>query len=178
MARSEHDNASASIHSYDGTTVTVPAETVATARALATGDRAALATLDRHGWPYVSLVMVAQDEPGLPLLLLSDLAEHTKNLRHDSRVSLLFDGTVGLTEPLAGPRFTVMGRIEPAPEPMALSRYLARHPSAESWAAMSDFRLYRLRPTGGHLVAGFGRIAWIDASTLWSGDQSIGPSRP
>lgn len=158
--------------------MSVPAEIVATARSLATGDRAALATLDRQGWPYVSLALVAQDEQGLPLLLLSDLAEHTKNIRQDGRVSLLFDGTVGLTEPLAGPRLTVMGQIEPAPEPAALSRYLARHPSAESWAAMSDFRLYRLRPTAGHLVAGFGRIAWIDAGTLWSLDQPIGPSRP
>jgi heme iron utilization protein len=150
--------------------MTVPAEIVAAARELVAGDRAALATLDRQGWPYVSLVLVAQDEQGKPLLLLSDLAEHTKNIRHDSRVSLLFDGTVGLTEPLAGPRFTLMGRIEPASEPTALRRYLERHPSAEPWAAMPDFQLYRLGPTSGHLVAGFGRIAWIDASTLWSAD--------
>ncbi len=148
--------------------MTVPAEILADARALAAGDRGALATLDRQGWPYVSLVLVAQDERGLPLLLLSDLAEHTKNIRHDSRVSLLFDGTVGLTEPLAGPRLTLMGRVERAPEPEALERYLGRHPSAQSWAAMRDFQLYRLRPNGAHLVAGFGRIAWIDASTLWS----------
>jgi heme iron utilization protein len=150
--------------------MTVPAEILADARALAARDRGALATLDRQGWPYVSLVLVAQDERGLPLLLLSDLAEHTKNIRHDSRVSLLFDGTAGLMEPLAGPRFTVMGRIEPAPEPAALKRYLERHPSAQSWAAMRDFQLYRLRPTGGHLVAGFGRIAWLHASTLWFAD--------
>jgi hypothetical protein len=72
-----------------------------------------------------------------------------------------------MAEPLAGPRLTLMGRIEPAPEPAALARYIARHPSAEAWAGMRDFRLYRLAPTRGHLVAGFGRIAWIEAAALF-----------
>ena len=147
--------------------MSVPDANLAAARALLAGDRAALATLDAQVWPYVSLVLVAQDEGGLPLLLLSDLAEHTKNIRADGRASLLFDGTAGMAEPLAGPRLTLMGRIEPAPEPAALARYIARHPSAEAWAGMRDFRLYRLAPTRGHLVAGFGRIAWIEAAALF-----------
>lgn len=147
--------------------MTVPAEALA-AHALTTGDRAALATLNGQGWPYVSLVLVAQDELGVPLLLLSDLAEHTKNIGTDARVSLLFDGTVGMVEPLAGPRLTLMGRIEPAPDPADLARYIARHPGAEAWVAMADFRLYRLAPTRGHLVAGFGRIAWIEAAAIFS----------
>jgi len=146
----------------------VPAEILADARALAAGDRAALASLDPEGWPYVSLVLVAQDERGLPLLLLSDLAEHTRNVRRDGRAALLFDGTAGLEAPLSGPRFTLMGRIEAAPEAAALERYLGRHPAAAAWAAMGDFRLYRMRPTRGHLVAGFGRIASIEASALFS----------
>jgi putative heme iron utilization protein len=114
------------------------------------------------------LVLVAQDRAGLPLLLLSDLAEHTKNIGRDGRASLLFDGTAEMAEPLAGPRLTVMGRIEPIPDPAALARYVAHHPSAQAWAAMADFRLYRLIPTRAHLVAGFGRIAWIDAAALFS----------
>jgi heme iron utilization protein len=102
------------------------------------------------------------------LLLLSDLAEHTKNIARDSRASLLFDGTLGMADPLAGPRLTLMGRIEAAPKADALARYVARHPGAAAWARMRDFRLYRLAPTRGHLVAGFGRIAWIDAAALFS----------
>lgn len=148
--------------------MSVPNENIAAARTLLTSNRAVLATLDNGGAPYVSLVLVAPDERNTPLLLLSDLAEHTKNIRRDPRASLLFDGTAGLAEPLAGPRLTVMGRIEPAPEPAALARYVARHPGAEAWAAMGDFRLYRLQPTRAHLVAGFGRIAWIEAAALFS----------
>lgn len=148
--------------------MSVSAETLAAARALLASGRAALATLDAEGWPYVSLVLAAADERGMPLLLLSDLAEHTRNIGRDDRASLLFDGTAGLAEPLAGPRLTVLGRIAPAPDPAALARYVARHPGAEAWTAMRDFRLYRLVPTRAHLVAGFGRIAWIEAAALFS----------
>ena len=104
----------------------------------------------------------------MPLLLLSDLAEHTKNIKRDGRASLLYDGTEGMAEPLSGPRLTVMGAVEPAPEPADRDRYLARQPGAAAWAALPDFRLYRLRPARAHLVAGFGRIAWIDAAILFS----------
>jgi hypothetical protein len=144
----------------------LPIDMLDTARALAAGDRAALASLDAEGWPYVSLVLVTQDAQGCPLLLLSDLAEHTKNIKRDGRASLLFDSTQDLVEPLAGPRLTVMGRVAPAAEPAALAHYVARHPAAEGWARMGDFHLYRLTPTRAHLVAGFGRIAWIEAAAL------------
>jgi hypothetical protein len=149
----------------------VPADMLDTARALAAGDRAALASIDAEGWPYVSLVLVTPDQRGCPLLLLSDLAEHTKNIKRDGRASLLFDGTADLVEPLAGPRLTVMGRIAPAPEPAALTRYVTRHPAAEGWAEMGDFHLYRLSPARAHLVAGFGRIAWIEPRALFSFDN-------
>ena len=59
-------------------------------------DRAALATalpVQGGAWPYASLVLVAVDHDLSPILLLSDLAEHTKAIAADSRVSLLFDGT-------------------------------------------------------------------------------------
>jgi heme iron utilization protein len=151
--------------------VAVPDETLAAARALVGAGRAALATLDREGWPYVSLVLVAQDDKGWPLMLLSDLAEHSKNIARDGRVSLLFDGTTGMAEPLAGPRLTLIGRIEPASDPTDLARYVARHQEAKAWVGMQDFRLHRLAPARAHLVAGFGRIAWIDAMALFSRDN-------
>ena len=67
--------------------------------------RVALGTLEAQGGaPYVSLAMVALDHAGRPLLLLSDLADHTRNFQADPRVSLLFDGTAGLESPLTGAR--------------------------------------------------------------------------
>ena len=136
-------------------------------RLIAEASRAVLATRLPDEWPYASLVLVAADDAGLPLLLLSDLAEHSRNLRLEPRASLLFDGTAGMAQPLEGARLTLLGRIERADEPAALARFVARHPDAANWARMSDFRLYRLRPARAHLVAGFGRIAWIEAAEIF-----------
>ena len=131
---------------------------------------AALGTL-MHGAPYVSLVLVAFDTDGSPLLLLSRLAQHAKNLRADPRVSLLFDGTAGLDDPLTGPRLTVLGSAAVCDDPRALERYVDRHPSAAAYAGFSDFDLYKVTIPRGHLVAGFGKIAWIEAAALL-GDEA------
>lgn len=135
-------------------------------RALMRGQAtAALGTL-MAGGPYVSLVLVAFDADGAPLLLLSRLAQHTKNLLAEPDVSLLFDATDGLDDPLTGPRLTVLGKAAACPDPEALERYIARHPSAAAYAGFSDFRLYKVRIARGHYVAGFGQIRWIEAADL------------
>lgn len=126
---------------------------------------AALGTLMDAG-PYVSLVLVAFDADGSPLLLLSRLAQHTKNLLADARASLLFDGTAGLEDPLTGPRLTVLGSAAPCADRGALDRYLARHPSARTYAGFGDFGLWKVSIERGHSVAGFGQIQWIEASAL------------
>ena len=137
-------------------------------RLIRTVPRAALATVvaDRGGEPYASLVSVAVDHDAAPILLLSDLADHTRNLKRDPRVSLLFDGTGGerRTDPLAGDRVTVQGRIEPSGEPRHRARYVARHPSAAGYGGFKDFNVYRIRIERAHLVGGFGRIHWIDGA--------------
>jgi putative heme iron utilization protein len=126
---------------------------------------AALGTL-MEGAPYVSLVQVAFDADGSPLLLLSRLAQHTRNLLSDPRVSLLFDGATGLDDPLTGPRLTVLGQVIACPDPAALGRYVERHPSAQTYAAFSDFNLYKVTVARGHYVAGFGQIRWVRAEAL------------
>ncbi|MEE3626283.1 pyridoxamine 5'-phosphate oxidase family protein [Nitrospirillum sp. BR 11752] len=121
------------------------------------------------GWPYPSLVMVALDDVGRPLLLLSELALHTRNLRQDGRAALLFEDTSGLENPLTGPRLSVMGRIAPlagAEAEAARAAYLDRHPSAALYADFPDFRFWRMDITQAHLVAGFGRIHWLTAADL------------
>ena len=118
------------------------------------------------GAPYVSLVLVAFDSGGAPLLLLSDLAQHTQNLLSDSRVSLLFDGTGEYADPLTGPRLTVLGVAERCDDASALERYATRHPSAALYAGFNDFHLYRVTIARGHFISGFGKIAWIEAATL------------
>jgi len=121
---------------------------------------------DNSVWPYASLVLVALDHDASPLLLLSDLAEHTRNISADPRVALLFDGTAGWRDPLAGARASVLGQVEPAASPRLLERFIARHPGAEAYAGFADFELYRVAVERAHLVAGFGRIHWIEAAEV------------
>jgi len=134
-------------------------------------DRATLATAlssNAGAWPYASLVLAACDHDASPLLLLSDLAEHSKNLKRDSRVSLLFDGTAGRDDPLTGPRVTVLGEAKPAADPRLMDRFTARHPAAAAYAGFADFHLYRVGVARAHLVAGFGRIHAVAADALLS----------
>ena len=121
----------------------------------------ALATLMAgSGDPYCSLVNVASHPDGAPILLISRLALHTRNILGDPRVSLMLDERAE-GDPLEGARIMLAGRAEQAgADELALlrRRYLSAHPSAEAFVDFKDFSFFRIRPSGMHLVAGFGRI--------------------
>jgi len=119
-----------------------------------------------RGAPYASLVLIAADLDASPLLLLSDLAQHSRNIAFDPRISLLFDGTAGYRDPLTGPRLTVIGQATAVRDPRRLARFTAHHPASTLYSGFSDFRLYRVAVERGHLVAGFGRIHWIEGRDL------------
>ena len=119
-----------------------------------------------EGRPYVSLVAMACDHDANPLLLLSNLAQHTRNLAADPQVSVLVDGTREFPDPFAGPRLTVLGRAERCDDKRLLRRFAARHPGSGVYAGFADFHLYRVLIERGHFVAGFGRIGWVEATEL------------
>lgn len=137
-------------------------------------DRATLATkmrpgeesIEGAGAPYASLVLLACGLDAAPLLLLSTLADHTKNLLADPVCSLMVDGTQGLADPLTGARATLQGRLEKTDDTGLMERYIRRHPSAAMYAGFGDFSLYRMQVQRAHLVAGFGRIHWVDAKDV------------
>jgi heme iron utilization protein len=134
-------------------------------RLLRTRSRAALATSMR-GAPYASLVLFAADLDASPLLLLSDLAQHTRNIAFEPRVSLLLDATEGHPDPLTGPRITLIGRAEAVDDPRRVARFVAHHQASALYSGFGDFRLYRVAVERGHLVAGFGKIHWIESRDL------------
>jgi heme iron utilization protein len=121
----------------------------------------ALATLmTGTGDPYWSLVNLASHPDGSPILLISRLALHTRNILGDSRVSLMLDERAE-GDPLEGARIMLAGRAEETGADqleLVRRRYLSAHPSAETFVNFKDFSFFRIRPTGAHLVAGFGRI--------------------
>jgi heme oxygenase (biliverdin-IX-beta and delta-forming) len=157
----------------------VPSEVRAACRALAASARfGALATVARDpaGWPFATLVAVAFDERGRPLLLLSRLAEHTKNLEACARASLLVteapaEGGEGSgADPLARGRMTLVGecaRLTGAGEDgadrvaAARARFVHAHPSAAGYASFADFAVWRLEVAHVRWVGGFGKMEWL-----------------
>lgn len=117
-----------------------------------------------HGWPAAALVTMAAACDGSPILLLSTLAHHTRNILADPRAALLVDGTEGFANPQAGPRVTLMGRIAATSDPAAPRRFLARHPAARHYAGFGDFAFYTMTVERLHSVGGFARARWLDAA--------------
>jgi heme iron utilization protein len=127
----------------------------------------ALATLMAgSGDPYCSLVNVASHADGSPILLISRLALHTRNILGDARVSLMLDERAP-GDPLEGSRIMLAGRAEQAigrENEILRRRYLNAHPSAEVFVNFKDFSFFGIRPLAAHLVAGFGRIVDLQPS--------------
>ena len=136
----------------------------------------ALATLMAgSGDPYCSLVNVATAADGTPLLLISRLAVHTKNVLADPRASLMLDERKE-GDPLQGARVMLMGAVTKTESADARRRYLAYQPEAEMFADFADFAFYELKLKGAHLVAGFGRIVDLtpaDVLTDVSGAEAM-----
>lgn len=129
----------------------------------------ALGTLNGSGDPFSSLVTVATDHDGSPLILVSQLSAHTRHLDADPRCSLLLAET-GPGDPLTHPRLTLTGKAVKVAEPEARkavrARFLARHPRAELYADFADFSFWRIALEQVHLNGGFARAARFPAARL------------
>jgi heme iron utilization protein len=125
-----------------------------------------LATIDRNtGHPFASLVNVATDLDGAPVILTSRLSTHTANLEHDGRCSLLL-AAVGKGDPLAHARLTVLGTMARSEELRLRRRFLARHPKSALYVDFPDFSFWRLGMVSAHLNGGFARAADLAASDV------------
>jgi heme iron utilization protein len=130
-----------------------------------------LGTIDRNtGHPFASLVNVATDVDGSPLILTSRLSTHTANLERDGRASVLLAET-GRGDPLAHPRLTVLGSFaqiakESDDNAHVRRRFLARHPKSELYASFGDFSFWRMAVASAHLNGGFARAADLAAADL------------
>ncbi|MNS96344.1 Pyridoxamine 5'-phosphate oxidase [compost metagenome] len=119
------------------------------------------------GYPFGSLTPYALDAQGRPILLISTLSQHTRNIEADSRVSLLVYDTAH-ADVHDAPRLTWVGRAVPVPaaDTGAKARYLARFPEASRFFKAHDFKLYTLTPVRGYYIGGFDRIFWIEPKDL------------
>jgi heme iron utilization protein len=137
-------------------------------RLLRTVRSAALATSTAE-YPFVSLVNIATYYDGSPILLLSQLAAHTRHLAADPRLSLLLcQGGEG--DPLAHPRLTLLGRTERIDDPdrraVLRTRFLNRHPKSALYADFTDFAFHQVTLERAHLNGGFARAAALSAEQV------------
>lgn len=121
-------------------------------------------SVHRAGYPYGSVTPYALADDGTPLLLLSRLAAHTRNLLGDPRAGLFVGDRTAAADPQAGARVSLLGQVHPM-EAEAIEggreRYLARWPQAARYFALGDFTLWRFAIEEARLIAGFGEIRWL-----------------
>lgn len=118
------------------------------------------------GYPFGSVAPFVLDHTGQPLILISTIAEHTKNIKADARVSLIAFDPVG-DDMQAGARLTLVGDATAAPKDDALrARYLRYFPQSESYFDTHDFLFYRIAIKQARYIGGFGKIHWIDGAEL------------
>jgi heme iron utilization protein len=133
--------------------------------------QAATGTLATHsrepaGFPYPSILPFAPDVRHRPTILVSRLAEHTRNLQSDARAGFLVahapDGDV-----LNGQRVTLLGSFEMVePEPAVVGRYVRYHPDAERYLALGDFSFWVMTLERLRYIGGFGAMGWLDGAEL------------
>jgi hypothetical protein len=149
---------------------------------------------DVEGFPMGSVVPFAVDQQGRPLVLIANIAAHTKNLKSDNRASLFIQDPAQVGDPQGGWRASLLGRfsqlLRPSDLPESqdlpsyaervnddewselLARYVQRVPEAHSYLKMHGFHLWRMSQIETiRYIAGFGRICWVDGASYFSSVQ-------
>lgn len=129
------------------------------------------------GYPFGSVAPFVLDHSGQPIVLISTIAEHTKNIIANPKISLLvFDGTENLQ---ASARLTLIGeakQIDKDDENLR-ARYLRYFPQAAGYFGMHDFNFYRIEIAQARYIAGFGKMGWVSGDEL-SGEQFLNDFQP
>jgi heme iron utilization protein len=143
------------------------AERCRTLAAQATSATLSTIARDPSGFPYGSLVTLAIDDVGRPLLLLSELAEHSGNLQARPEASVLLTEPLGThDQPLALGRVTILGlctKVSVDERAGARGTFLKQQPGASYYVDFEDFAFYRLQPLALRYIGGFGRMSWVSA---------------
>lgn len=125
-------------------------------------------SLAHPGYPFGSLVPYCLDETGSPLILISGLAQHTKNIEANDKVSLTLleqaKGDVQQSE-----RLTLLAdaiALDAYEIEQAAQRYYAHFPQSIGYHDQLDFRFYRLKATHSRYIEGFGKAHWVGPDSV------------
>jgi hypothetical protein len=112
------------------------------------------------GFPYGSALPHVTDHAGRPVILVSQLAEHTHNIEADSRVSFLVSASGAALQ--ASPRAALLGRARALDADAALqARYLRFFPEHAQYLDLGGFRFWTIEPVQVRLIEGFGSLHWV-----------------
>jgi len=116
------------------------------------------------GYPFGSVLPYGLDHAARPVVLISGLAEHTRNIGADRRVSLLVHDCVADVQ--SAPRVTLIGdALRAAGNLEALqARYLSYFPAARQLLDLGDFSFYRIEPVQVRCIGGYGAMGWVSAA--------------
>jgi putative heme iron utilization protein len=136
------------------------------ARCLLRQSRWATLATQSEGQPFAALVTHAVAPDGAVLMLLSAMAEYSRNLAAEPRCAVMAAGTPDNLNWHTAPRVTVSGRAARLDDREARRYWVARHPYARLYADFSDLLVFRLVPESGLLIRGFGQIETLEAADL------------
>ncbi len=119
-----------------------------------------------EGYPFGSVVPYCLDRAGRPLILISNIAQHTHNVLADPRVCLTVQADGHDVQ--AEARLGVLARAEPVGDGLedAAERYYRHFPASRDYHRVHGFDFFRLEPVRLRWIGGFGEIRWIDPREL------------
>jgi heme iron utilization protein len=141
-------------------------ERLAAAAALLIAARSATLATIHAGAPHASLVTPALAADGQPVLLLSDLAQHTRHLRASPACALLAAGAAPGDNPQTAPRLCLSGQAHPVAAEEVRARFLEIHPYAMQYAGFADFSFWKITVATAQYIGGFANAAYLDFAAL------------
>ena len=137
-------------------------------------------TMMSKPFSYSTFTMTAFDYDISPILLLSNLSEHTQNIINNNSVSLMLceetkiyqffpqfkNKSLIYEDPMSRPRVTLIGKLTKNNKDSLRRRFLSRHPTSNFYANFSDMNFYRLEIKSAHLVGGFAQVKWFQKNDL------------
>jgi len=124
-------------------------------------------SVDVEGYPFGSITPYMLGYNGEPIMLISDIAQHTRNIKQNPKVSLVVFEQNAI-DPQASGRLTWIGDAEPLnpADTIIRRRYLRYFPSAASYFATHDFAFYTIHLRRARFIGGFGQIYWIETADM------------
>src|SRR5579883_2033407 len=122
-------------------------------------------SLDVPGYPFGSITPYCADDAGRPVIYISGIAQHTRNIKADPRVSLtVVESDASSDDVQSRGRLTVIGNAVSVPdaEGRAGDRYFRHFPESRQYQHTHDFAFYRIDPVGLRFIGGFGQIHWLE----------------